>query len=212
MLTVWGRPTSSNVQAVMWTVGELGIEHRRIDRGGVFGGTDTPEYRAMNPNGLVPTVRDGDGEPIFESAAIVRYLAARYGPDEFWPKDPAARAQIDKWAEWSKVTYGPVIGSIFGLLVRTPLDQRDSTAVERSVAALQPKLDIAEAQLSRGAFLAGETFTVADVMFGHQLFRYFTLEIERRPLAALARYYDRLQQRPAFREHAMVSYESLRVR
>ena len=90
MITVWGRATSSNVQIVMWALGELGLEANRIDVGGAYGGTDTAEYRALNPNGLVPTFRD-DEVTLWESAAILRYLAARHGDEAFWPRDPVRR-------------------------------------------------------------------------------------------------------------------------
>ena len=90
MITVWGRTTSSNVQTVMWALAELGVSHERIDAGGPFGGLDTPEFAAMNPNRLVPVLRD-QGEYIWESASIVRYLGARYGSKQFWPTDPLKR-------------------------------------------------------------------------------------------------------------------------
>ena len=94
MITVYGRATSSNVQIAMWTIGEIGLEYERLDIGHSYGGNDTPEYLAMNPNGLVPTIRDGD-LVLWEAAAIMRYLAARYGDEDFWPRDPAVRAPLD---------------------------------------------------------------------------------------------------------------------
>ena len=106
MITVWGRATSVNVQAVMWALAELGIACERIDVGGAFGGLDTPEFRAMNPNGRIPVLRDRDVF-LWESAAIVRYLGAQYGSGGFWPADPLSRAKLDKWAEWMKTSFGP---------------------------------------------------------------------------------------------------------
>ena len=106
MLTVHGRATSLNVQAVMWLLAELDLPVERLDVGFPFGGTDTPEYRAMNPNGLVPVLVD-EHVTLFESAAILRYLAARHGRFPFWPEDPVARAPVDMWAEWGKTTLQP---------------------------------------------------------------------------------------------------------
>src|SRR5215813_4245314 len=103
MLTVWGRKSSSNVQAVMWCIGELGLAYRRHDVGHSYGGNDTPAFLAMNPNGTIPVLRDGDGPPLWESAAILRYLCGRYAPAWFWPPDPSARAEVDMWAEWAKI-------------------------------------------------------------------------------------------------------------
>ena len=78
MITILGRRTSINVQAVIWLLNEMGLTHAREDYGIGFGGTDTPAYRAMNPMGLVPVLKDGD-LTMFESQAILRYLAAEYG-------------------------------------------------------------------------------------------------------------------------------------
>jgi glutathione S-transferase len=212
MLTVWGRKTSSNVQALMWCIGELGLAYERHDAGHRYGGTDTPSFLAMNPNGTVPVLRDGAGEPIWETGAILRYLAAHYGSAPFWPRDDVARARIDQWAEWAKIniTLG-FTAPIFWRVVRTAPADQDPVAISQAVAKLDKLLDIAEAQLSRAAFLAGDDFTLADIQFGHVLFRYFDIPIARRPRPTLRRYYDSLATRPAFREHVMVSYEELRV-
>lgn len=213
MITVYGRATSSNVQPVMWTIAELGLESERLDYGHKYGGTRTPEYLAMNPNGLVPVVRDDDGEPLFESAAIIRYLAARYGDDSFWPKDHAARAQVDKWAEWSRAEVVRAFTvPIFWAVVRTPATERDEAAIARALEHLDAKLAIAEGQLARHAFLAGDHLSVADIQLGHLLFRYFDIDIPRPPRPALEAYYRRLAERPAYREHVMVSYDDLRVK
>ena len=212
MLTIWGRVTSSNVQALMWCIGELGLPYKRYNAGHRYGGTDTLEFLAMNPNGTVPVLRDGDSEPLWETGAILRYLAARYGADPFWPADGLARAQIDKWAEWSKINVAQgFTAPVFWKVVRTAPASQDPAAIGQAVAKLDKFLDIAEAQLSRGAFLAGGDFTLADVQFGHVLFRYFDIPIVRQDRPMLRRYYDALTTRPAFREHVMVSYEELRV-
>jgi glutathione S-transferase len=211
MITIWGRNTSSNVQAAMWAVGELGLEHERLDWGGKFGGNDQPDYRAMNPNGLVPTIRDGD-LVLWESPAILRYLGARYGDEAFWPSDPAARALLDMWAEWVKTSFcPPLIGQVFWQLVRTPDAQRNPATIANGVARLKTLTPMIDARLSDGPWLNGEDFSFADVMLGHNLYRYYTLEFERAVTPNLDAYYARLQERPAYREHAMVSYESLRV-
>ena len=107
MLTVWGRKSSSNVQAVMWCIGELGLAYRRHDVGHSYGGNDTPVFLAMNPNGTIPVLRDGDGSPLWETGAILRYLSSRYATASFWPPDPLARAEVDMWAEWGKATLQP---------------------------------------------------------------------------------------------------------
>lgn len=211
-LTVWGRRTSSNVQALMWCIGELGLDCRRHEIGHVHGGNDTPQFLAMNPNGTVPVLRDGDGPPIWETGAIIRYLAARYGEESFWPADPVARARVDMWAEWAKinVTLG-FTGPVFWRVVRTAPSRQDPAAIAAAIEKLASILAIAERQLAASPYLAGAEFTPADIQFGHVLYRYFDIDIARPDLPHLARYYAELTRRPAFAEHVMVSYEPLRV-
>jgi glutathione S-transferase len=96
MLTIWGRRSSFNLQKVMWLVDELGLERQQIEVGGQFGGLDTPEFRAMNPHGKIPVI-DDHGTVIWESHAILRYLAARYGRGPFWHDDAAERSLSDRW-------------------------------------------------------------------------------------------------------------------
>ena len=212
MLTVWGRKTSSNVQALMWCIGELGLPYKRHDIGHKYGGNDTPEFLAMNPNGTVPVLKDGNGEALWETGAILRYLSNRYGDAPFWPQDLKARTQIDMWAEWSKVNVALNFTTpIFWRVVRTAAQDMNRAAIREAVGVLSKRLDIAEARLADGAFLCGDDFTLADIQFGHVLYRYFDIAIDRSEHPALRRYYDKLAARPAFREHVMVSYEELRI-
>ena len=210
MITVWGRKTSSNVQAVMWALAELGISCERIDAGGAFGGTDTPEYRAMNPNGLVPTVRDR-GVFLWESAAIVRYLGAAYGDEQFWPADPLKRATADKWSDWIKTSFGPAfLPGIFWPLVMLKPEQRDETAFAASVGRVKTFAAMLDARLAESAFIGGDAPCFADMIVGTPLYRYFTLDFPRADTPHLRAYYDRLTTRPAYAEHVMVPYDSLR--
>lgn len=211
MITVHGRATSSNVQIVMWAIGELGLPHRRLDVGGSFGGNNTPEYLAMNPNGLVPTIQDGD-LAMFESAAILRYLGAKYGQEPFWPKDSGKRGRLDSWAEWGRTSLTPPMGQIFGQLVRTRESERNAATVAALEAQLRRLAGIADKRIGDGPWLAGADFTFADIPFAHQLYRYFTMVFDRAETPNLVAYYERLKGRPAFAEHAMVSYEPLRVK
>ena len=195
----------------MWCIGELDLAYERIDAGHVYGVIDTPEYLAMNPNGTVPTVIDADHPPLWETGAIMRYLANAYAPDEFWPADPVARAAVDKWAEWSKLNVAANFTTpVFWRVVRTPPSKRNPAAIEKALRLLDKYLDIAEDQLAASAFLAGPSLSLADIQFGHCLFRYFDIDIRRAPRANLQHYYEALTKRPAFREHVMVSYEELR--
>ena len=211
MVTIWGRANSINVQMVMWATAELGLEATRHDAGGVFGGTDTPEYLAMNPNGLVPTLRDGD-TVIWESGAILRYLAAQYGDEGFWPRDPGTRGMLDMWAEWMKTTFSPCVNySIFWQLIRTAAKDRDTARVAAAVEQAKTLSRLLDERIGKGPFLNGDAISFADIAVGVFMYRYHELEFEKADRPALAAYYERLKSRPAFQKHVMVSYEPLRV-
>ncbi|ENQ7720174.1 glutathione S-transferase family protein [Pseudomonas aeruginosa] len=212
MLEVWGRKTSSNVQALMWCIGELHLDYKRHDIGHIYGGNDTVDFLSMNPNGTVPVIRDNESEPLWETGAILRYLADSYGTNTFWPRGGLERAKVDKWAEWSKLNIAIAFtGPIFWRVTRTPPSQLDEEAIQEAIAYLCRFLNIAEAQLSRQPHIAGKAFTLADIQFGHVLFRYFDIPIARPDYPNIRRYYDMLTTRPAFREHVMVPYDELRA-
>jgi glutathione S-transferase len=211
MLKIWGRATSSNVQKVMWVVGELGLPHERVDVGGKFGGLDTPAYIAMNPNKLVPAVQDGD-ITMWESNACVRYIAAQYGAGKLWSPDAKVRARSDKWMDWVGNTLGADNWGVFGGLIRTAPSKQDPNAIAGSATRLGEKYAIVEKELAAKPFIAGDNLTIGDIAVGGGLYRYFTLPIARPSLPNLERYYAGLVARPAYKTHVMVSYDDLRVK
>lgn len=213
MITLWGRKNSSNVQTVIWCLEELNLSYDRKDAGFTYGVVDTDAYGAMNPNRTVPTLQDGDNQPLFESCAIVRYLANRYASGPFWPEDIHARAQVDMWAEWSKLNIANAISiPLFWPIVRLDPATRDDKAIAASLKSLSAKLSIADKQLSNQDYLAGNDFTLADIVFGHLLYRYYDIDLDRPDHPNVYRYYERLTERPAYRNFVMVSYEALRFK
>jgi len=212
MLTVWGRRSSFNVQKVMWLIGELGLDHRHIDAGGRFGGLDAPEFMAMNPHGRIPVIRDDDST-VWESHAILRYLAARFGAARFWSENAVARARVDGWMDWSQTSLQPdfLVGVFWGFY-RTPDDKRNWPAIRASLARCTSHFAKLDRLLEDRSFLLGETLSLADITAGTSLYRYFELEIERPQLSQVERWYQTLQQRPAFREHVMIPFDELRGR
>src|ERR1044071_8603489 len=135
MIKIWGRTDSSNVQKVLWCCGELGIAFERVDWGGKFGGNDAQAYRDMNPNGLVPTIQDGDFI-LWESNSIMRYLNAKYGSGRLLPASPEGMANANRWMDWQLSAFNAAIVPLFWNLIRTPADKRDPKAV---AAALDKK-------------------------------------------------------------------------
>lgn len=200
MLKIWGRTNSINVQKVLWCCAELGLKYDRIDAGGKFGVNNTPEYLALNPNGLVPTI-DDDGFVLWESHAIVRYLSHRHGKGSLWPTDEKACADADRWMEWYSTTLWGNLRNIFWNLVRVEPEKRDMKLVEESRKKMADNLKMVEGILAGKPFVAGNTFTMGDIPMGVALHRWFLLPIERPGYPRLADYYERLKQRPPFAAH-----------
>ena len=213
MITVWGRASSSNVQVVLWCLQELNIDYKRIDAGFTYGVTDTAEYLQMNPNGVVPTIQDGSDTPLFESCAILRYLATKYSSDTFWPSDPAERAVIDMWAEWSKLNVAQNFSlPLFWPSVRLAPESKNMDAINAASKTLDKFMTMADTRLASHRYLVSDEFTLADIVFGHVLFRYYDIDIPRAELPNIARYYDMLKQREPYRNTVMANYDELRYK
>jgi len=209
MLTIWGRKSSFNLQKVMWLVGELQLAHRHIEAGGQFGGLDTPEFRAMNPHGKVPVIED-DGVVVWESHAILRYLAARYARGSFWQDDPAERSLSDRWMDWSQTTLQPdFLSGVFWGFYRTPQAQRDLAAIKNKVALCSRHFALLDRHLADRAFMLGDALTLADIPIATNLYRYFNLDIDRPSVPNVEAWYRRLQDRGAYRQHVMVPFQEL---
>jgi glutathione S-transferase len=212
MLKVWGRANSINVQKVIWAVGELGRAQESRDARGAFGGLDTDEFRAMNPNARVPVIDDG-GTIVWESQAIVRYLAAKYGAGTLWPEDPGVRSLSDRWMDWTITDLQPSFhGAVFWGFYRTPEPQRNWPSIRQGIARSAILFRLLDRHLADKPFVAGDELTIGDVAGGTLLFRYFELEIDRPAIPHVEAWYDRLKARPAYREHVMVPFDDLRGR
>src|SRR6266849_4993235 len=178
MLKIWGRNTSSNVQKVMWAIGELALE----------------------PNGLVPTLQDGD-LTLWESNTIVRYLAARYGAGKLEPADWKSRALASQWMDWQLSVVGPAISGAFWGLIRTPPEQRDQAAIATSQAKTTEAMKMFDAALAKGPYAAGAAFSMGDIPVGIMAYRFRQLVPDRPALPNFERWYKDIAARPAFIEH-----------
>lgn len=201
MLKIWGRISSVNVQKVVWVADEMGLKYERIDAGGAFGKTKSPEYLAMNPNSLVPVIEE-DGFVLYESNAIVRYLAARDSGGKLWPEDLRKRADVDRWMEWQSSSFTPAMRDAFWQLVRTPEDKRDPAAVEKSRAESERLAGILDAHLANHRYLTENGFTAADIVVGCAAHRWLLLPLKREPRPSLQRWYDEIKSRPGARQVA----------
>jgi len=204
MLKLWGRVNSSNVKKVRWTCAELDIPYERIDAGLHFGVNNTPEFKAMNPLAMIPVI-DDDGFVLWESNAIMRYLATKHGAEKLYPSEIKHRADVERWLDWSLGTLSPSITPMFLGLYRTPEPQRDKAAIEASRLKTADAVRILDAELAKHPYVSGDSFTVADIACGiFAGYRWFNFPIERPDFPNVKAWYDRLAQRPAFKEHVMI--------
>jgi glutathione S-transferase len=200
-ITIWGRANSVNVQKVLWCLRELDLAYHRIDAGMAFGRNSEPDYLAMNPNGRVPTLVDGDFV-LWESNSIMRYLACAYRPEStLYPQAPKLRAGVDRWLDWTLSTVQPVDRPVFWALVRTPVEQRDMLAIQRDVDAEAVVWRVVDARLATRHFIEGDDFTLADIALGAFARRWLGIEGVTKPhLPHLARWFAQFSSRPGFAE------------
>ena len=203
MIKVYGRNNSINVQKVMWCLAEVGQPYERSDIGGAYGGNREGWFLALNPNGLVPVIEDGD-VVLWESNAIVRYLSARYSPGRLSPGDTGARARADMWMDWQATTLQPATHPVFWGLVRTPEAERDQAAIARGVRRLGELFGLINRELDGKQYLLGEEPTMADIPLGAMCYRWHALPIERPHWPNVEAWYERLKERDGFCEHVMI--------
>jgi len=203
MLKLWGRVNSINVQKVRWAIGELNLPCERLDAGLEFGVVNEPWYRSMNPNGRVPTI-DDNGFVLWESNAIVRYLACRYGSGSLWPVDIEARADADRWMDWTTSTLHPLVTPVFWGLIRTAPEKRNVAEINDGVKKINETLAVIDHALDGRAYMAGPQLTMGDIPLGTFVWRWYSMPVERVRHARLEAYLARLQTRAAFRDNVMI--------
>ncbi len=211
MLTLYGRGTSDNVQKVLWALGETGQPFEHVPLGGSYGGLDEPWFTAMNRHRRVPTLKDGD-TVVWESDAIIRYVAAKYSYGMLWPVDIVERSRADQWMAWTLAHLYDDSNLLFWLTVRTPVAQQDAGRIERVHERLSARYRALDAHLSAHEYVTGERLTMGDVPPGATLFRYFNLPVRRESFPHVERWYALLCARAAYRKYVMVSFEELRGR
>ena len=199
MLKLWGRNNSVNVQKAIWCLEELKVPYERIDAGMQYGVVNTPEYRKMNPTGLVPTI-DDDGFTLWESHSIVRYLSAKHSAGKLWPADPRARADADRWMDWA-FTFQNAMRNVFWGLIRTPPEKRDAKAIDEGRNKTIALLPVLDKTLTDRPYVAGKAFTMGDIPIGCEVQRWMRVPIERSSFPNLQAWFDRLLARAPFRKH-----------
>jgi glutathione S-transferase len=202
VLKIWGRTSSANVMKVLWCLTELGERYERLDVGGEFGGNNTADYRAMNPNSRVPTVEE-NGVIMWESNTIVRYICQTRKAEKLYPSDPGKRTFVERWMDWQLAHCGPAVTPLFWGYIRTPPEKRDPAMLEKARKDCIPVWQIAEDWLAHQnwPYLAGSDFTIGDIPVAIFARRWFGFDIERPKMPKLEAWYDRVKVRPGFIEH-----------
>jgi glutathione S-transferase len=196
MLQLWGRLSSINVRKVVLCAQVLGIELPRTDAGLAHGIVDTPDYRARNPNGLVPLLQDGDFT-LWESNTIVRYLCAR--ENRLYPHNLRQRFDAERWMDWQQTTLNPAGSPGFKQWIRTPAAQRNAQVIAQSVAATEPLFALLDEHLSHQAFMTGDTLGMADIPIACEVHRWWGLPQPRPAWPHLERWYAGWLALPASR-------------
>ncbi len=182
----------------------MGGPFERRDMAGKFGFTD--EYLAMNPNRVVPTI-DDDGFILWESNACLRYLAAKHGAGTLWPEDLQVRANADRWMDWCTTTLWVALRPVFHGLIRTPPENRDTGAIAAAAKSTGEILAILDDWLADRDFVCGDAFTMGDIPVGFVLYRWYALDVERPERPNVRAWYERLTERPGYREYIMIPLE-----
>jgi len=201
MIIVHGRANSSNVQKVLWLLDEIGLPFQRIDRGGTFGGLDDPDYRALNPNGLVPTVIDGD-LVLWESHAILRHYARQHPGAALFPGDPADAARTDQVLDWNITTLWPPLGIAYRAVERQG-QPREASEVQQALDQAGRAVAILDGLLA-GRDYVGGAFGIGDIAPAISLSRWHYLGRDLAPWPAVEGWYQRCSARPAFRARVIV--------
>ena len=201
MLRILGKSSSINVRKVLWLCAEIDLPYVQEEWGAGFRSTETPEFIALNPNATVPVIVD-DGFVLWESNAICRYLAAQHRRPDLLPEAPQTRAIVEQWMDWQSSELNGAWRYAFMGLVRKSPEHGDAAAIRASVENWTRKMAILETQLSKtGAFVAGTHFTLADIVIGLSVNRWFMTPIEHPVFPVIAEYFERLNERPGFRLH-----------
>ena len=210
-MKLYARRTSSNSQKVLWLLGELGLDYDFVATGGDAGGLDTPAYRALNPNGRVPTWQDGQGV-VWESHTILRYLAAAYAPEIWWSEDAVERSRIERWMDWSQSGFDAAFMTLFWGYWRTAAENRKKRLIRVQLERCHSAMAILDGVLGASSFIAGDRLTLADIPVGALMYRYANLDIIDRLPRNVSRWYDSLTEREAFRTHVMLPFDDLKGR
>lgn len=199
MLEIFGKASSINVRKVLWTCAELGLEYQQMEYGaGTANSVTSVEFMALNPNAMVPVLRDEHGV-LWESNTICRYLVNRTHRHDLLPTDAMSRAQVEKWMDWQATELNTAWRYVFMSLVRQHPHFQEADNVIASANQWNRLMTLLDHHLaSTGAYVAGPTFTLADIVLGLSINRWRSTPMQHARLPQIDRYFELLSQREAF--------------
>ena len=201
-MKLYGRNTSINVQKAAWVMGEAELNWEWIDKAGGVGTIDSPQYRKINPAAKIPTL-DDNGLLVRQSNTIVRYVARKYAP-QLIPREDSAWVEAERWMEWQNSDNRVTLTKVFWTLIRTPENKRDMEELSSVINVLNDDFSILDEYLGDRKYIAGEEFSIGDIPPGAAAYRYLSLPIERPVLTNLQNWYEKLVERPKFKEMVMI--------
>ena len=211
MIELWGRANAYNVQKPLWLLAELGLDFKHYDVGRISGDLESAEFLALNPRARVPVLRVGDAV-VWESNTILRYLANQLEATELYPADPLQRSQVERWMDWELASLQPAFIDLFWGFYRTPPAARQQSFIDTAQLQCRAQFELLDGHLALQPYLAGETFSLADIACGVCLFRYFNMGLEVEQPAQVMRWYRQLSQRDSFRHTIMQAFGELEGR
>lgn len=211
MITIWGRPSAYNFQKVHWFLEELGVEYNHINIGGSLGGLDSEDFLAMNPNGQIPVIED-NGNVIWESNTILRYLAANYGARKFWSDVPIERSIFERWMDWELANLQPSFLLLFWTYYRTPVNQRNRQIIKQHKDRCERYVGILDTCLGKNKYLSNNVFGLGDICVGTCFYRYFNMGLKVSRPTNVNEWYGRLSEREAYKKIIQVPFNALKGR
>ena len=213
MIDIWGRPTSICTQRVLWACSELDLEYNltlasatmgpkgHISRGyAPYGIVDTEAYQVMNPNSTVPLIKDS-GFILWESNAIVTYLAMTYGAEALYQNDSQMLSRSIAWMAWTNEHLEPPLHTFVMELVRLAEELRSPDTVEPARTEIENWLQVLDKHLENQPYVCGDTFTLGDITTGASVYRAHLFDACPPRLSNITKWQKKLSERNGFSQH-----------
>ncbi len=202
MLKIWGRDTSSNVQKVLWTCEELSLNYERINVGGPYGGLESKEFKDLNPHSKIPVIND-NGFILYESHAIIRYLAMEYGKEKLTLDISTEQGVVDQYIDWVHTELTKYMIPILIGLIRTEPKKRDMDSIIKNNTESEKQWELLDKHLEKTKWISNSNFSLADICCGVWVWRRYNLDTEKKNLNNIDRWFEDLKKRTSYKKIVM---------